>query len=408
MSLIQKLIRYISIPILAVLLMFSLRRILFTLTVLFAMPKNNEPEKPSTNLEVLPNVLVLIPCRDESKIIPDLCLAVSQINYPREKLQVILINDGSTDDTGGQMVQQAADRAGWNVLSFPKSMGKASALNAALARFPFGEILYVLDADHRPDPGVLTCVVRYFQDPRVAGVSGFTKVINETASPSSYYATVESYTNQLMTMRAKDRLGLAPALLGSNCAYRRSLLNDFGFRKSAFSEDSDLTVTFYNQGYRTRFAEDVISTQQVPQSTRGYLKQHIRWGRGLNDVARIHGLEILRNHKLPVPLRVELFFFVAGYLDRIALIGAGILAVFSSIRKDFPPFPHKLILFVLLTPFAQILALFFKERLSRAMWVRLPLIPIFFLFDVLAALRAALDTMFNRSLSWTKTERIKG
>ena len=90
-------------------------------------------------------------------------------------------------------------------------------------------------------------------------------------------------------MRAKDRLELAPALLGSNCAYRRQpLMACGGFRDGALSEDSDLTVTFYREGYRVRFMEDAVSYQQVPQSLDGYIKQHIRWGRGLNDVARVH------------------------------------------------------------------------------------------------------------------------
>ena len=169
-------------------------------------------------------------------MIPDLCNALSQLDYPRESYQVVLIDDGSTDGTGALMEQQAASRSGWHVLKFPKSAGKASALNTALAHFPFGEILYIFDADHRPDSRALKHAVRYFYAPRVAAVTGFTRVLNPIASPSAFYSTVESYTNQLVTIRAKDRLGLAPALLGSNCAYRREpLLACGGFRDGAFS-----------------------------------------------------------------------------------------------------------------------------------------------------------------------------
>jgi cellulose synthase/poly-beta-1,6-N-acetylglucosamine synthase-like glycosyltransferase len=409
MTLTQKFIQYISFPILAFLVIFNLRRILFTLTILFAGRSQEGPGNSSANQKVRPDILVLVSCRNEAKIIPDLCQAISRLEYPCEKRQVVLINDGSTDDTGERMEQQAEGQLGWNVLHLPRSIGKASALNSALDRFPFGEILYVLDADHRPDAQAMDCVVRYFQDPQVAGVTGLTKAINSTASPGAYYATVESYINQLVTMRAKDRLRLAPALLGSNCAYRREPLVASGaFRKDAFSEDSDLTVTFHNQGYRTRFAEDVVSTQQVPQSTQGYLKQHVRWGRGLNDVARIHALEVVRNRRLPALLRAELLLFMAGYLDRIALASAGFLALLSSVWGNFYPLPRRLFLFALLTPFAQILALFAKERFSREMWVRLPWIPIFFGLDILAAVRSALDTLFNRSRAWAKTERITG
>jgi 1,2-diacylglycerol 3-beta-glucosyltransferase len=305
------------------------------------------------------------------------------------------------------MQVQAKDRPGWYVLSLPWNTGKASALNIALAQFPFGEIVYVFDSDHRPNPETLKRAVRYFDDPMVAGVSGYTKVSNPTASPSAYYSTVESSVNQLVTMRAKDRLGLAPALLGSNCGYRRKMLVQCGgFRKGAFSEDSDLTVAFYNAGYKVRFAEDAISYQQVPQSVTGYLKQHIRWGRGLNDVARVHSLEIIRNKRLALPLRLELLFFTSGYLDRLALAGAGLLTVLSRIRRDLFDFPVQVILFALLTPLVQIITLFFKEKMQITMWVRLPLVPLFFLLDIYATARSLLDPLFNPSRVWTKTERV--
>jgi cellulose synthase/poly-beta-1,6-N-acetylglucosamine synthase-like glycosyltransferase len=286
-------------------------------------------------------------------------------------------------------------------------MGKASALNAALDRFPFGEIIYILDADHRPEAEVLKRTAPYFYAPRVAAVTGFTQVLNSLASPSAFYSTVESYTNQLITIRAKDRLGLAPALLGSNCAYRRQVLVSCGgFRDGAFSEDSDLTVTFYRAGYRIRFAEDAHSYQQVPRSVNGYLRQHIRWGRGLNDVAKGHSLEILRDKKLNLPLRLELLLFTAGYIDRLALISTALVMLLSYlIDSTLFPILLGIILLSLATPLAQIVALFLKERMSIAMWVRLPLVPIFFAFDIFAAVRSMMDTLLNQPRLWTKTQR---
>jgi cellulose synthase/poly-beta-1,6-N-acetylglucosamine synthase-like glycosyltransferase len=165
-------------------------------------------------------------------------------------------------------------------------------------------------------------------------------------------------------------------------------------------------MSFYHHGYQVRFAEDAISYQQVPQSLRGYLKQHIRWGRGLNEVARVHGFEIIRNPKLKLPLRIELLIYSSGYLDRLALAGAGLLTALSIVRKDLINFPHQVFVFALLTPLAQIIALFLKEKMSRSMWVRLPLILPFFLLDIYAATRSMLDSLFNPSRVWTKTERV--
>lgn len=396
----------IAFPILTILLIFTLRRIVFLAAILVS-PKRSGEGMPTGEGD-LPDVLVLASCRDEAGIIPDLAESLRRMEYSQKKLQVVLIDDASTDGTAAAMRGQAEQAAGWNFFKLPNNLGKAAALNAALTRYPFGELIYVLDADHRPDPQALIRLAHYFKDPQVAAVTGFTGIVNPISSPIAYYSTVESYVNQLVTIRAKDRLGLAPALLGSNCGYRRKILMERGgFRKGAFSEDSDLTVTFYKAGYKVRFAEDVVSCQQVPQTVRGYLKQHIRWGRGLNDVSKTHSLDILRKPSLPFFLRLELLLFASGYLDRLALIGAGILTVYSWLSGGPFRFFLDVMLVSLLTPFAQIIGLFIKERMSAAMCFRLPLVPLFFALDIFAALRAMLDTVLDRSRLWGKTERVE-
>lgn len=405
-SLIQKLITCASIPILAILLIFNLRRMLFTFTILFISPRNKDPEKSPINLKDLPNVLVLVSCRNESKIIHGLCQAISQLDYPPEKHQVVLINDGSTDGTVERMEQQAEGKPGWNVLNLPNSIGKASALNAALKQFPFGEIVYIFDADHRPEPDSLKRAVRHFEDPQVAGVSGLTIPSNPLASPSAYYSMVENHVHRMITMRAKDRFDLAPALLGSNCGYRRTTLKECGgFRDGALLEDSDLTLAFYRAGYRVRFAEDAVARHQVPETIRGYLMQHIRWSRGFNDISNQHSIGLLRDRRLSLPHRIELFLFSVGYLDRIAMAGAAALTILAYLFEKTFRFPWQVLSLALLTPLAQILILFAEQRMPVGMWLRLPFIPVFYALDIFAAVKGMLDSLSRRRPTWEKTER---
>jgi cellulose synthase/poly-beta-1,6-N-acetylglucosamine synthase-like glycosyltransferase len=402
----QLVLGIISIPVIAILLIFTIRRWLFLLTILF-IQKGSKGEIEVIG-EDLPSVLVLIAGRDEAGMIRGLANSLRQLEYPQEKFQVVLIDDGSTDETANVMREEAEQTTGWNFFKLSNNLGKAGALNSALAHDPFGELIYILDVDHRPDPQALRHLAQYFEDSKVAAVTGFTKIVNPLSSPSAYYSTIESYINQLVTMRAKDRLRLAPALLGSNCGYRRKTLTECGgFRQGAFSEDSDLTITFYRAGYKVRFAEDVVSCQQVPGTIRGYLKQHIRWGRGLNDVTKTHSLEILRKPDFPFLLRLELLLFSSGYLDRLAVIGAGFLMIYSYLSGDPFALIFLIVMISLLTPFAQILGLFIKEHIQAAMWIRLPLLPLFFALDIFAASRAMLDTVLDRSRSWSRTERIE-
>lgn len=393
----------LSLPIIAVLVLFNLRRILFTFASFFATSRR----VPPLASENLPAVLVLVPCRNEEEMIGGLGRTLDAFEYPREKFKVVLIDDGSRDETRAAMRELARTEPNAHVLALDDSIGKARALNAALAQFPFGEIVYVLDADHRPAPDTLRRMMNYFSDPSVAGVSGRTIPSNAFASPSAYYTTVESMVNQLITMRAKDRLGLAPALLGSNCAYRRPVLNACGnFPPGAFLEDSELTIRLSRAGYQLRFATDAVASQQVPQTVAGYLSQHARWGRGFNEITRAHALALVRQRNVNPLLRAEMLMFALGYLDRLALLGAVLFSLASCMHPRRFRFPRPVLVVALLTPFAQILALFLEQRVGADMWLRLPFVPLFFALDILAALRAFFDSLLNRARVWTSPERV--
>ena len=404
---INYIIRFVTIPVVLMLLLYNLRRFLLLFAALLAPKKRYEQKIDGNSSSDVPSILIIVSCRDEETLIPGLCASLAALDYPQTRYQVVLIDDGSRDSTREQMESYARARPGWFVLSIPENVGKASALNMALTRVSFGEIVIIFDADHRPNPDVLERAVTYFDHDRVAGVSGRTLALNPLASPSAYYSTVEGNVHQMVTMRAKDRLGLAPALMGSNCAYRRSaLVRCGGFRTGALLEDSDLTLVFYREGYVVRFAEDMVSYHQVPETVDGYIKQHTRWARGFNDVAQSHALSLARDRRLPLPQRFELILFATGYLDRIALAGAIILSLLSSLNRRITQFPNKILFFALLTPLIQIIALFIEQKVGWAMWLRFPLVPLFFLLDLYSAGRAMTDTLLNRARVWTKTERI--
>ncbi|MGH7463211.1 MAG: glycosyltransferase, partial [Longimicrobiales bacterium] len=223
-------------------------------------------------------MLILVPCRNEAATLPGLIDSLARLNYPANRLRVALIDDGSRDTTR-VLIELAAEKSpGWWAIAYESNRGKPQALNDALAQIGFGDVIVIYDADHRPESDSLKRLVAAFDDPVVAGASGRTLPINPTASLPAYYATVESLVHQMITMQAKDRLDLAPALLGSNCAYRRSMLEQAGgFRRGSLIEDGDLTLAFARLGYRLRFVPESIAWHQVPETVDGYLQQHLRW-----------------------------------------------------------------------------------------------------------------------------------
>ena len=396
------LVRWATSSLALLLILFNLRRFIFTLA---ALGRRRRPVLHSS-FSLHPSVLILAPCRNESAALPGLIETLARVDYPCDRLRVALIDDGSSDDTRAIMQRAVNTFSGWSAVALDGNLGKAQALNEALARIAFGEIVVVYDADHRPEPGSLRRLASALDDPLVAGASGRTKPIHPTASLAAYYSAVENLVHQTITLRAKDRFDLAPALLGSNCAYRRSLLEQAGgFPSGVLLEDSDLTLTFARLGYRLRFVPDAVAWQQMPQTVESYVRQHVRWARGFNDVARKHALGTLADRRLPLRLRIELAMFSAGYLDRLALLGAiGVGWITGSRRRV--GFLGPIMATSLVMPLVEVVAAMLMEPAPRSMWVRLPAMPVLFGLDVLIAARALLESVLGRPRAWAETVRM--
>jgi cellulose synthase/poly-beta-1,6-N-acetylglucosamine synthase-like glycosyltransferase len=395
----------------AILFYFTLRRWLFIFFALKAGPKNQvydrfpdqaaagfqtKPPPVNSGCSFLPPVLLLAPIRNEAETLPELLAALDRLLYPRDQLAVVFIDDGSTDNSAALLQSWVKARAHWRLLPLAQNVGKAHALNMALAEFSGqAEIVVIYDADERPLPDALERLVQPFIDERVGGVSGRRAISNSLASPAASYTAFEGLVHQFITLRAKDRLKLAPAILGANCAYRRvALLEAGGFKPGALLEDSDLTLKLTRLGWQLRFEPGAISYHHAPQTISGYWKQHTRWARGFNDVAKEQAGSVLFDRRLPFLVRLELATFALGYIDRVALIAGGMLALLGKRIVAWA------IVLSLLTPFVQIVAALKIAGQPWAMWRRVMWVPLFFGLDMAMATVGFLNMAANLPQAW--------
>lgn len=386
-------------PVVAILLLFTLRRWLFTFVAL--LPDLPAPEPGEAGSDE-PEILLLVPFRNEAQTLPDLLAALDRLHYPDAKLNMVLINDGSTDNSETILRPWTELKANRHLLSLTHNLGKAAALNAALARFLQGEIVAVYDADERPQPTALLYLAHHFRESGVGAVSGRRAISNSLASPTASYTTFENLVHQLVTIRAKDRLDLAPAILGANCAYRRLALAEVGcFKPGALLEDTDLTVKLKQAGWQIRFEPAAVSYHQVPETVAGYWKQHTRWARGFNEVARAQGRSLLRDPHLPLPVRLELLLFSLGYLDRLALLAGLGLALLKQ------PLAVGAVVLSLLTPFLQVMAALKIGCEPAAMWWRIAWLPFFFGLDLAMACAGFLETIRKTPQIWEERQSRK-
>lgn len=397
MPLIKKILTLTTWLVTLILALFTLRRWLFTLVALL-------PDRPGpvSQGSTWPSVLLLAPVRNEAQALPDLLAALNRLDYPEAKLTVGLIDDGSTDNSRMILEQALAYHSNWRLLALPYNIGKAGALNAALETFPQAEIVAIYDADERPDPAALRILVQSFTEPGVGAVSGRRAISNSLASPAASYTTFENVVHQLVTMRAKDRLNLAPAILGANCAYRRVALAEVGgFKPGALLEDTDLTVKLKRAGWQSRFVPGAVSYHQVPETIAGYWRQHTRWARGFNEVARDQGSALLHDPDLPLPVRLELLFFSLGYLDRLALLaGVGLALLKQRLAAGA-------IIISLLTPFLQVMAALAIAQESALLWRRVTWLPFFFGLDLAMACVGFWETVRKTPQIWEERQSRK-
>jgi cellulose synthase/poly-beta-1,6-N-acetylglucosamine synthase-like glycosyltransferase len=225
-----------------------------------------------------PNVSILVPVKNEEKVVGRLLDAITRLDYPRENLEVIVVEDESKDRTLGICKEFARQYPWIKVFHRDASVGKGNALNFGFAQST-GEIIATFDADDIPEPLAITKALRYFSDPKVGAVHGYHRTLNLQESIVARLAAYETFLYRLAN-DGKYALKLFVAFSGSNTFFRRTALERVGlWDANSIVEDAELAVRFARAGIPTKLAP-VESWQEMPAKVRSLLKQRIRWSGG--------------------------------------------------------------------------------------------------------------------------------
>ena len=183
---------------------------------------------PADHPEYKPQVTVLIPAYNEEAAIVQTIKAALACDYP--KLEILVMDDGSTDQTPGLVRANFGNDPRVRMISQP-NRGKPAALNHGLEEAT-GEVIISIDGDTIVDPEAIPRLVRHFADPKVGAVAGNVKVINRNRWLTRWQA-LEDITSQNLEKRAFDLLNCIPVVPGAVGAWRTSVLRDHhGDRKS--------------------------------------------------------------------------------------------------------------------------------------------------------------------------------
>jgi cellulose synthase/poly-beta-1,6-N-acetylglucosamine synthase-like glycosyltransferase/spore germination protein YaaH/peptidoglycan/xylan/chitin deacetylase (PgdA/CDA1 family) len=223
--------------------------------------------------EFQPPVSVLIPAYNEQEIIVETVNSVLDSDYPR--IEVIVVNDGSTDRTGELLKRHFGGNPSVRVIH-QLNRGKPAALSHALAEAS-SAIVVTIDADTSVEANAVSKLVRHFVDRQVGAVAGNVKVGNRVSWLTRWQA-LEYVTSQNLEKRAFDLLNCIPVVPGALSAWRTEAIAACGgFTADTVAEDTDLTIGIRRAGWKITYDEEAIGWTEAPDTPSALVRQRFRW-----------------------------------------------------------------------------------------------------------------------------------
>jgi len=372
------------------------------------LQNKKRPEKRRSRAP-LPSFSIVVPVKNEERVVGRLLEALDRLDYPKDKKEVIIVEDGSSDTTlevCRRYSEQHRDFA-MKIISKSDSKGKPAALNYGIKQAT-GDIIAIFDADNVPASNVLLNVCKYFEDPNIAAVQGRTTPINAGENMLTRFAAYEDLVWYEVYMRGKDALNLFVHLRGSCQFIKRAVLSELsGFDAHMLCEDMELSARLAEKGYCIRYAPDAVSLQESPAHLSQLVKQRTRWFRGTMEVAFKYGRLLAKPSARRIDAEATLF-------GPFILIFS-ILAYSMAFCSFFLPLKMDLLLQTIiqftgasatLTLLACGLALIYAtkpRRLKSVFW--LVFIYLYWFFQAFVAVYAFLHILFRRPRKWVKTEK---
>jgi len=282
-----------------------------------------------------PKLSVLVPAYNEEVVIEATLLALAAQDYPADRYEVILINDGSKDNTLAIASDVAQKFPCIKIVNVPKGMGgkgKSRTLNNGLPHAT-GELIVVYDADSTPEPDCVRLLAQnLIADNSLVAVQGKVRTRNWRDSLITRFIAIEFIFFQWIFQGGRWNLFRLSTLMGTNFVIKKdSLMTLGGFDENSLVDDTEMSFRIFLGNKRIKWIPYATGWQQDPPGLSIFLKQRSRWTQGNFYVTNKYLGRALTN---PFPIGVEILnnlmcyilFVPALFLSHMALV-LGVLGI---------------------------------------------------------------------------------
>jgi len=281
-------------------------------------------------LQNFPYVSIIVPAKDEAKVLAETLDALLDFDYPRDRVEIVVVNDGSTDRTKQILDEYAAKYKRIKPIHLPvmrKSLGKSIALNEGLKHTSY-DYIAVYDADNLPERMSLQYLVRtIIGDEKMAAVCGKVRTINRNKNMLTRFINIEFISYQWIMQVGRLVMFKKILIPGTNYVIRKKVLVEAGgWDPKALTEDAELTLRVSSMGYNIGFMPFAVSWEQEPENWKAWRTQRIRWAEGnLYIISRFFSVKRYKfqnvyNFMLTFLVYIAMFFAIL-FSDLIFILG---------------------------------------------------------------------------------------
>ncbi len=231
-----------------------------------------------------PTVTIVVPSFNEERTIGATLTSLLGLEYPKDKLEIVVVNDGSKDGTG-KIAEEFAAKHSQIKYFYKENGGKYTALNFAIERCTT-EFIGCLDADSFVSPDALIEIVKKFENEKDAHAIMPAMKVSNPRSMLERMQAVE-YTFGVFYKKMFDNIGGLNVLPGPFSFYRTSVFGKIGlFHHAHNTEDMEIAFRMHKHGLKIVNADHAVVYTTVPKTIRALLKQRVRWSQGFLENSR--------------------------------------------------------------------------------------------------------------------------
>jgi cellulose synthase/poly-beta-1,6-N-acetylglucosamine synthase-like glycosyltransferase len=310
----------------------------YVLVYLYYKHRDKRTTEPAALFDDLPRVTVQLPIFNEQYVVERLLDAVSKLKYPREKLDIQVLDD-STDETmdvARNLVERYA--ALGNPITYHHRTKREGFKAGALAEgmnTAKGEFIAIFDADFTPPEDFLLRTIHHFTDPKTGMVQTRWTHINRNYSFLTQVEAILLDGHFVLEHSGRARSGVFFNFNGTAGVWRRKAIEEAGgWQHDTLTEDTDLSYRAQLKGWKFIYLQDVECPAELPVEMTAFKTQQARWAKGLVQTGKKILPQVLRSHA-PWRTKVEAWYHLTANLSYPLMVVLSVLLLPAMVIRFY-------------------------------------------------------------------------